>query len=69
MAQIRRGFQLEEWQVSPESNRLASGDTEIEIEPRVMDLLVYLAERSGEVISREELLEQVWPTGSSMTRP
>ena len=36
------------------------GDIEVRLEPRVMDVLVCLAERAGEVVSRETLNEQVW---------
>jgi predicted ATPase len=31
------------------------------LEPKVMDVLVFLARQSGETISREELLRTVWP--------
>ena len=34
---------------------------EIALEPRVFALLAYLAENSGRVIPREELLEKIWP--------
>ncbi|MEE8367344.1 MAG: winged helix-turn-helix domain-containing protein, partial [Thermoanaerobaculia bacterium] len=31
------------------------------LQPKVMEVLVYLAERSDEVVSKEKLLEDVWP--------
>ena len=30
------------------------------LEPRVMDVLVYVAERSGDVLTKEQLAERVW---------
>ena len=55
-------FQLGEWQVEPELNRL-SGDTGVvHLEPRAMDLLVFLARHPGDVLSRETLIDGVWKT-------
>ena len=34
----------------------------VHLEPRVMDLLVYLAHHQGEVLSRETLIDGVWQT-------
>jgi predicted ATPase/DNA-binding winged helix-turn-helix (wHTH) protein len=39
---------------------LRRGGTEVPIEPQVFDLLSFLIERRGEVLSKEELLDQVW---------
>ncbi len=36
-------------------------DRSVPLEPRVMQLLVRLADRAGEVVSREDLLAAVWP--------
>src|SRR5262249_21614175 len=40
--------------------RLSSDDRTIQVRAKVMDLLTYLAERPGEVISKEQLLDDVW---------
>lgn len=53
-------FRLGEWLVEPSLNRLTSGERVAHLEPRAMDLLVYLAERAGKVVGREELLDAVW---------
>lgn len=47
--------------VSPSLNRVRMGDDEVRLEPKVMEVLVALARRPGEVISRQELLGLVWP--------
>ena len=44
----------------PSRNLLVRGEREVRVEPRVMDVLVHLAERTGQVVSKEELTERVW---------
>jgi adenylate cyclase len=46
--------------VDPASGRIILDDKAIKLEPRVMDVLVYLAGRPGQVVTREELEENVW---------
>ena len=57
---LRDGFVAGEWTVAPSRNLLSRGGEEVRVEPRVMDVLVHLVERAGEVVSREELVERVW---------
>ncbi len=45
-----------------DSNRIERADRSVELEPRVADVLRYLVEHSGRVVTREELLQQVWNT-------
>lgn len=56
----RNGFVSGEWTVAPTRNLLLRGNEEVRVEPRVMDVLVHLVERAGEVVSKEELVERVW---------
>ena len=53
-------FRLGAWTVEPLLNRLRRGDRTVALEPKVMRLLVSLARRRGEVITRDELLDQLW---------
>lgn len=53
-------FVMGEWTVCPGRNRLVRGEQEERLEPRVMDLLVYLAERPGQVVSSEQIVDEVW---------
>lgn len=46
--------------VKPPSNLLICDRGETRIEPKVMDVLVYLASRQGAVVSRSELLDEIW---------
>lgn len=49
--------------VDPNRNLLKHGDQDIRLEPKVMDVLCELIKKSGQVISRDELIEQVWGQG------
>ena len=53
-------FMLGDWHVDPTSCRITKGDKTIRLEPKVMEVLVYLASNPGKVISREELEEKIW---------
>ena len=55
-------FRLGEWLVEPSLNRVSRGDTTIQLELKVMDVLVCLAERAGEVVTRFEIIDRVWAT-------
>ena len=49
-----------EWSVDPATNDLARGSERVHLEPKAMDLLLALARHANQVMSREELLAQVW---------
>jgi DNA-binding winged helix-turn-helix (wHTH) protein len=53
-------FRLAEWLVQPSLNRISHGDTIVQLEPKQMDLLVFLAEHSGEVVSKDAIADAVW---------
>jgi DNA-binding winged helix-turn-helix (wHTH) protein/tetratricopeptide (TPR) repeat protein len=57
---LQAGFRIGERVIEPRQNRIVRGEIEVRLEPRVMDVLVCLAARAGEVVSRETLNEQVW---------
>ena len=59
-AALPRAFRIGEWRVRPELHRLAYGTSDVQVEPRIMAVLVRLAERPGEVLTRDELLDAVW---------
>jgi DNA-binding winged helix-turn-helix (wHTH) protein/predicted ATPase len=48
------------FRLDPINNRLWRRDQPIELKPRPLAVLRYLAERPGQVVTKEELLEQVW---------
>ena len=49
------------WDVLPELNELRRGDDAVRIEPKAMELLLVLAARAPQVVSRAELMQAVWP--------
>ena len=53
-------FNVADWYVDVDSNRIQSGQQDIKLESRVMSLLVYLAENQGSVVSREQIEADVW---------
>jgi TolB-like protein/DNA-binding winged helix-turn-helix (wHTH) protein/Tfp pilus assembly protein PilF len=54
-------FVLGKWRVDPELNLIAADDSLVHLEPKVMAVLVCLAERAGEVVSKGQLMRAVWP--------
>jgi two-component system, OmpR family, KDP operon response regulator KdpE len=53
--------------VEPHSRRVAYAGQPVELSPKEFDLLAYLAARAGTVVSKRELLSEVWqlPYGGS----
>jgi len=49
-----------DWTVRPSLNRLERDGRFVKLEPRAMEVLVYLASRAGEVVSADELIDAVW---------
>ena len=53
-------FRLAEWLAQPSLNRLSCGDQLVQVEPKLMDVLVFLAENAGRVVSKNEITDAVW---------
>ncbi len=54
------GFGLGTCSVFPKRNLITFGDETIGLEPKVMDVCCLLASRGGDVVSRDDLIDQVW---------
>jgi DNA-binding winged helix-turn-helix (wHTH) protein/TolB-like protein len=54
------GLRIGEWTVEPALNQLSAPGRVVKVEPKAMEVLVYLAARAGQVASREELMAEVW---------
>jgi transcriptional activator of cad operon len=48
------------WHVDPVLSQLTRDQDTVKVEARAMRLLMYLAQRAGEVVSIDELLNEVW---------
>jgi len=53
-------FRLGDWLVHPSLTRISKPGTDLHVRAKVMDVLVYLARHSGEVVSKDALLQDVW---------
>ncbi len=51
---------IEGWRVDVSSHRMSRAGNSVRLEPRAVALLVYLAERPGQTVTREELEREVW---------
>jgi DNA-binding winged helix-turn-helix (wHTH) protein/TolB-like protein/cytochrome c-type biogenesis protein CcmH/NrfG len=57
----RHRIRIGEWRVDGTLNELSRAGRTLRIEPKAMEVLMALADRPGEVVSREALLALVWP--------
>lgn len=53
-------FRILEWTVEASTGRIFSDYQDIRLEPRIMDVLVYLASRADDLVTRQELEDNVW---------
>ncbi|MEO1079887.1 MAG: tetratricopeptide repeat protein [Pseudomonadota bacterium] len=65
-------FSFDEFEIHVERRELLRDDAAVVVEPRVFDLIVYLVENRNSAVSKDELLEAVWPNSyvseTSLTR-
>jgi TolB-like protein/DNA-binding winged helix-turn-helix (wHTH) protein len=54
-------FRISAWQIEPQLNTVSRNGSVVRLEPKVMEVLVCLAEHAGEPVSRDKLLQTVWP--------
>ncbi len=54
-------FRVGPWLVQPSLNSISENGTSTRLEPKVMEVLVCLSHRAGEPVTKEELLQTVWP--------
>lgn len=53
-------FQVGQWLLTPAINQISRPGHQVTLEPRLIDLLVYFAQYPDVVLSRDELIENVW---------
>lgn len=56
-----RKFWIGEWLIEPELNRITHENHTISVEPKVVEVLEYLADNPGKVLSQKEIIQAVWP--------
>ena len=58
---IHKGFTIGDWRVEPLRGAIGSTNgNERHLEPKVMDVFVYLAQHVNDVVTRDDLLDAVW---------
>jgi adenylate cyclase len=57
---MARKFWIGEWLIEPELNCISRENEKISIEPKVIEVLAYLAEHPGEVLSQKQIIQAVW---------
>ena len=55
-------FRVAEWLVEPSLNRISRDGVSVQLELKAMDVLLCLAGRPGELVTKHELVDTVWQT-------
>jgi TolB-like protein/DNA-binding winged helix-turn-helix (wHTH) protein len=53
-------LQVGAWRVEPDLDRISGSAGDVQLLPKAMAVLVYLAERPGQVVGTDELIDAVW---------
>lgn len=59
--ELSNGFRLGDWEIWPLRLLLAGPEGEHHVEPKTMEVLLALARQANYVVTRDHLLEQIWP--------
>jgi len=59
--EMRSRLRIGEWWADRSTNELGRSGRTVRIEPKAMEVLIALASRAGQVVSREQLLGELWP--------
>jgi len=57
----QKGPKVGSWIVDPSLNSMSCEGRTVRLEPKVMEVLLCLAQNPGETLSKEQLLQAVWP--------
>ena len=58
--ELQKGFWIGDWEVLPGQGIVRCGDHEERPEPMVFEVLMALASRDGELVTRQELIDEIW---------
>jgi DNA-binding winged helix-turn-helix (wHTH) protein/tetratricopeptide (TPR) repeat protein len=58
--ELRQGFRIGDWEVLPLRGVLRKEEQEERPEPRVFGVLIALAKRDGDLVTRDELVDELW---------
>jgi DNA-binding winged helix-turn-helix (wHTH) protein len=57
---LQDGFFLEEWFVEPQLGRISKDEKIVQLEPKIMEVLVYLAQNQGKTLNKDQFFNLVW---------
>jgi Tol biopolymer transport system component/DNA-binding winged helix-turn-helix (wHTH) protein len=57
---VNGDFRIGRWLVEPTLNRISQNGASRHLEPKVMQVLVCLTKAQGQVVSKQQLIEEVW---------
>lgn len=57
---LAKGFRLGSWSIDPENGEINDGAQAHRLEPKVMDVLVSLARHAGTLVTKQQLIDEVW---------
>src|SRR5499425_2329684 len=58
---VQKGPKVGSWIVDPSLNSMSCEGRTVRLEPKVMEVLLCLAQHPGETLSKEQLFQAVWP--------
>jgi len=57
---VNQKLRIGHWLIEPELNSISGSGRSVHLEPKVMEVLLCLAERPGKVVSKQDLISTVW---------
>lgn len=57
---MAREFRVGEWLVEPDLNLITHANKKVPVEPKVIEVLAFLADHPGEVLSKNQIMQAVW---------
>jgi TolB-like protein/Tfp pilus assembly protein PilF len=58
---VQKSLKVGNWIVDPSLNSMSSEGRTVRLEPKIMEVLLCLAQHPGETLSKEQLFQAVWP--------
>lgn len=57
---MNQKFRIGQWLIEPQLNSISGSGRSVHLEPKVMEVLLCLADRPGKVVSKQDLISSVW---------
>lgn len=57
---VDTGFWVKDWFVEPQVNRVSQGAETVQLEPKVMQVLLCMAEQPGRTVTKDAFMQRVW---------